>query len=282
MTFSFKDRYDSTNYTGTLIVDALNLAFRWKHTGKYNQFKEDFERTIASIANSYKCGNIILTADWGSSAYRKAIFPKYKADRAEKFKDQTEEEKRAFKEFFEEYEATLDLLQEKYIVLRYKNVEADDIAAHLVLNKLQYELNDVWLLSSDDDWSLLVEEGVSRFSWRTRKEITIDNWNEHYEVTPEQFISYKCLMGDKSDNIPGIVGIGPKRASALLLEYDSAFDLYDSVPLSGKAQNIKNLNENAEQLLKNYELMDLRTYCDEAIGKEKLKDIRGRMGDVFF
>lgn len=280
MAFSFKDRYDTENYDATLIVDALNLAFRWKHTNKWQDYKYDFERTVESIANSYQCGNIIICADWGKSAYRKAIFPDYKADRAERFKDQSEEEKQRFEQFFAEYEATLEHLAEKYLVLRYKNVEADDIAAHLVLNREKYELNDVWLLSSDGDWDLLISENVNRFSWRTRKEITNDNWNDHYDITPEQFISYKCLTGDKSDNIPGISGIGPKRAAAILESYDSAFDIYDAIPLDGSAKYIQNLNENAEQLLVNYELMDLITYCDTAIGQENLEDIRVKMGDV--
>ena len=275
MAFKFSERYDTDNYEATLIVDALNLAFRWKHTNKYRDYKYDFERTMESIANSYKCGKIIVCADW-----RKAIFPDYKADRAERFKDQTPEEKEQFEKFFEEYEATLEHLKEKYLVLRYKNVEADDIAAHLVLHKEQYELKDIWLLSSDGDWDLLVQDGVSRFSWRTRKEITTNNWNEHYEVTPEEFISYKCLIGDKSDNIPGINGIGPKRAASLISDYGSALDIYDAVPLDGTAKYITNLNEGADQILTNYELMDLISYCDDAIGKENLEDIRWKMGDV--
>jgi 5'-3' exonuclease len=280
MAFTFSERYDKENYEGTLIVDALNLAFRWKHTGNYNNFKYDFERTVESIANSYKCKDIIITADWGKSEYRKAIFPDYKADRAERFKDQTEEEKEKFEQFFNEYEATLKHLSTNYTVLRYKGVEADDIAAHLVIHRQQYQLTNIWLLSSDGDWDLLIDKDVSRFSWRSRKEITADNWDEHYEVTPEQFISYKCIMGDKSDNVPGISGIGPKRAAGLLQDYESAFDIYDAVPLPGKAKYIENLNENADQLLINYELMDLVEYCDEAIGKENLEDIRVTMGDV--
>lgn len=280
MAFSFKDRYDTDNYNATLIVDALNLAFRWKHTNKWQDYKYDFERTIESIANSYQCGQIIVCADWGKSTYRKAIFPSYKADRAERFKDQTEEEKTRFEQFFAEYEATLEFLATKYKVLRYKGVEADDIAAHLILHKKQYELEDVWLLSSDGDWDLLIQEGVNRFSWRSRKEITMDSWSEHYDVTPEEFISYKCLIGDKSDNIPGIAGIGPKRAAGLISAHGSAFDIYDLIPLEGTASYITNLNENAEQILTNYELMDLLTYCDEAISEENIQDIRGKMGDV--
>lgn len=280
MAFNFKERYDTETYKDTLVVDALNLAFRWKHTPRYNTYKEEFQRTIESIASSYKCKNIIITADWGKSAYRTAIFPEYKADRAERFKDQTEEDRLKFEQFFQEYENTLSLLEENYLILRYKGVEADDIAAHLAARREAYSLNDIWLLSSDGDWDLLVNENIHRFSWRTRKEITWDNWSEHYEITPDEFISYKCLVGDKSDNIPGINGIGPKRAAGLIKQYGSAFDIYSSLPLPGTAAYIKNLNSSGDIILRNYELMDLVSYCDEAVGEENLQDIRGKMGDV--
>jgi 5'-3' exonuclease len=277
MTFNFKDRM---RRDGTLIVDVLNLCFRWKHQGR-SDYRYEFESTVNSIANSYQCGNIILTADWGSSAYRKAIDPSYKADRKERFKDQTEQEKIAFEEFFEEYEQTLKTMEaDGYIVLRYKGVEADDIAAHLVNNREQYELNDVWLLSSDRDWDLLIQDDVSRFSYVTRKEVTWDTWSDHYAVAREHYISYKCLVGDKGDNVPGIKGIGPKRAEGLIKQYGSAMDIYDAIPIPGTYVYIQALNDSEDRILINYELMDLETYCDDAIGAENIQDIRGKMGDV--
>jgi DNA polymerase-1 len=277
MAHNFKDKMRKK---GTLIVDALNLAFRWKHQGR-SDYRYEFEATVNSLANSYRCENIIIAADWGSSAYRKAIYPEYKADRKERFKDQTEAEKIAFEEFFEEYEATLKVCEASFTVLRYKGVEADDIAAHLVVNREKYSLEDVWLISSDRDWDLLIDEHVSRFSTVTRKETTLANWSEHYNVSPEEYISLKCLQGDKGDNIPGIPMIGPVRAAGLIEEYGSAFDIYDACPINSKYKYIESLNENAEQILVNYELMDLRTYCDAAIGKENVTDICGRFDIPF-
>ena len=260
----------------TLVVDALNFAFRWKHQGR-TDFRHEYVETVKSLANSYNCGNIIITADWGSSSYRKEILPEYKQNRKDKYETQTEEEKQAFKDFFEEYEETLELLAEEYQVLRFKGVEADDLAAHLVKRKKDYGLDEVWLVSSDRDWDLLIQEGVSRFSYVTRKEVTIDNWSEHYNVTPEEYISFKCLTGDKGDNVPGINGIGPKRAEGLIKDYGDAMTIYDNIPLAGSYKYIQELNANAEVLLKNYELMDLVTYCDEAIGVDNVSEIEGRM-----
>ena len=221
-----------------------------------------------------------MAADWGSSTYRKEIHPAYKQNRKDKFAEQSEEERIAFEEFFEEYEASLEVVGDNFQVLRYKGVEADDIAAHLVKQKEKYELGSIWLVSSDRDWDLLIQEDVSRFSYVTRKEVTLENWNTHYECSPEEYISLKCLTGDKGDNVPGIPGIGPKRAVQLIKEYGNAFSIYEAAPIPSKYKFIQSLNENAEQILQNYELMDLMTFCDDAIGTDNLSDIERRMTSV--
>ena len=270
MAFNFEDRISDVKTT--LIVDALNLAFRWKHQGR-TDFRYDYQKTVQSLASSYGCNEVIIAADWGSSSYRKELYPDYKQNRKEKFAEQSEEEKIAFEEFFEEFEATLEILAEDYILLRYKGVEADDIAAHLVKHKNAYDLENIWLVSSDRDWDLLIQDSVSRFSYVTRKEVTLENWSQHYDVKPEEYISLKCLTGDKGDNVPGIPGIGPKRAQQLIEQYGNAFSIYEATPIDSKYKYIQTLNENADQILTNYELMDLITFCDDAIGKANIADI---------
>jgi len=281
MAFSFEDKLSEDSPYCTLIVDALNLAFRWKHQGR-TDFRYEFESTVQSLARSYQADRIIIAADWGSSSYRKIISGDYKQNRKEKFAEQTEEERIAFEEFFEEFEASLEVMDESgYTVLRYQGVEADDIAGHLVKYKDKYELGNIWLISSDRDWDLLISDDVSRFSYVTRKEVTLENWSEHYDCTPEEYISVKCLMGDKGDNVAGFPGIGPKRAVSLVKEYGSAYDIYEAIPIDSKYKFIQGLNENPEQILKNYELMDLLTYCDDALGVTNFKNIRGRMLNEF-
>jgi len=259
-----------------LIVDSLNLAFRWKHQGK-TDFCEEYIRTIQSLANSYKCSSIIITSDLGTSTYRRAISPDYKQNRKDKYAEQTEEEKKAFEDFFIEYEKTLVQLSRDYPVFRFKGVEADDIAAYLVKYRDKFNFEEIWLISSDRDWDLLIQEGVSRFSYVTRKEVTVDNWSEHYEVDRDDYISYKCLVGDKGDNVAGITGIGPKRAASLIKNLGSAYDIYDRLPIDSKYKHIEELNANGKVLLTNYELMDLLTYCDDAIGTDNTVQIDRRL-----
>ena len=272
MAFNLTDKMVNDDANSTLIVDALNLAFRWKHQGR-TDFRYDYQSTVKSLAKSYDCKNVIITADWGSSSYRKAISPDYKQNRKDKFAEQSEAERIAFEEFFEEFEASLEVLAEDYPVLRYKGVEADDIAAHLVKYKGKYDLEYIWLISSDRDWDLLIQENVGRFSYVTRREVKLDNWREHYDIDPDMYISMKCLTGDKGDNVPGIPGIGPKRAVQLIEQYGTAWDIYEALPIDSKYKYIQELNANGEQLLVNYELMDLMTFCDDAIGQDNIIDI---------
>jgi len=259
-----------------LIVDGLNVAFRWKHQNILD-FKYDYIRTIESLAKSYNAGTIIVCADGGSS-YRKEIYPDYKANRKERYAEQTEQEAKEFEMFMAEFADTLTLIKEKYPVFHFRGVEADDIAAYITKN---FDFDDCWLISSDKDWDLLINDKVSRFSTVTRKETTVHNWDEHYDFDRDDYITFKCLTGDKGDNVPGVPGVGPKRAVQLMEQYGTVFDIYDACPLEGKYKYIQSVNENAEQLLTNVELMDLIAYCEDAIGEENKEVINRTLQGKF-
>ena len=259
-----------------MIVDCMNLAFRWKHSG-HTKFVDEYLATVMSLAKSYEAGTIIAAADWSGSSYRKEIFPEYKANRKELVENQTEEEKEKARKFFDEYERVLEALDKhpRIKLFRYKGVEADDIAAYIVSRLADYGYKQAWLISSDRDWDLLVGPNVSRFSYVTRKEHTLDTWD--YPVTPEHYISYKVLVGDTGDNIPGVQGVGPKRAAALIEQYGSAMDIYDAIPLPGKQKFIQAVNESKDQIMINYELMDLVSFCQDALGHANVQDIGRRL-----
>jgi len=265
------------NQNALMIVDALNLAFRYKHSGARN-FAEDYLRTVQSLSKSYKARWTIIAADQGSSSYRKEIYPLYKQNRKDKYESQTEAERAEFELFFEDFTATLELLSEHYPVLRYQGVEADDIAAYIVSKKVKLGIPEIWLMSSDKDWDLLIQPGVSRFSYVTRKETTYENWNDHYSFEPTDYIHVKCLMGDSGDNVPGVPGVGPKRAQQLVEEYGTTWDIINSIPLSGRYKYIQAINQSREQLETNYKLMDLQTYCKDALGLDNCKNIDEILG----
>jgi DNA polymerase I len=257
-----------------MIVDALNMAFSFR--GK-TSYKENYISMIESLSRSYKAGKIIITCDKGSSSYRKNILSQYKQNREALREEQTEQERLLFEAFFREFNLALTILKssdysDKLKIFQFDKVEADDIAAYIV-NKYK-KTHTIWLISSDKDWDLLVDTNVSRFSYVTRKEITKNNWGDHYEYDIDKHISIKCLTGDSGDNIPGVDGIGPKRAISLVASYGDTYDIIASLPIPSKYKYIDALNKfGAENLLRNYKLMDLVSYCEEAIGKENCEEI---------
>jgi len=248
-----------------LIVDGLNLAFRWKHQGS-TDFEHDYVRTVQSLAKSYDCGEIVVLGDGGSN-YRKELYPEYKANRKERYAEQTEEEAKEFEMFLAEFSTTMSTLKRKgYLTLKYQGVEADDIAALICQNREELGVENIWLISSDRDWDLLVDENISRFSTVTRKETTIHNWDEHYDFEPEYFLTYKTLTGDKGDNVPGVDGVGPKRATQLIEQYGDIFDIMASLPIDGKYKYIQNLNEfGTDGLEMGVKLMDLTYDVEGAV-----------------
>jgi 5'-3' exonuclease len=253
-----------------LVVDGLNAAFRYQD---YDDFTDDYIRTIRSLAKTYRCSNIIIAADKGSSQYRKAIYPEYKANRKEKYETQTEEEREKFERFFQNWESTCLVLEQEFPVLRFQGVEADDIAAYIVKKRPKFDIEHIWLISSDRDWNLLVNESVSQFSLVTRKEITVEQWAERHDCRIDQYADMKALMGDSGDNIKGVPGIGPKRALQLLDEYGSLYDIIQAVPLPGKQKFIQELNKSQALLELNMQLVDLLTYCEDALGQEVCLEI---------
>lgn len=257
-----------------LIIDGLNLAFRWKtRPTKWDPeppqsaFADEYLNVVKSLSKSYKAGKVIIACDAGSE-WRRNLHPDYKQNRRDKQLTQTEYEKQVFEDFIAEFNTAIARMKEygKWLILRVPGVEADDIAAYAC--KLAPRLNKkVWLVSSDKDWNLLVDTHVSQFSYVTRKEYTWDNWDEHYDFSIDEYISIKCLQGDMGDNVRGVESIGPKRALALVKQYGSAMDIAEAIPIPGKSVYIRNLNESRDVILRNYMLMDLKTYCEDSIGE---------------
>jgi 5'-3' exonuclease len=263
-----------------LIVDSLNLAFRYKHANRVD-FAEDYYNTVKSLAKSYAATNIVLACDWGKSTYRKELYPEYKADREAKVAQQTEKEKGDFEKFFESYEDAIKFCTGRFSILKYKGVEADDIAAYLTHYYYNNVTEDIWLISSDKDWDLLLMPNVHRFSYVTRKEYKLNNWDERYEYPFDMALDVKALVGGK-DNVAGIRLVGEKRAHTLLKTYETAIDVAENIPLDGTAVYIKNTNTfGKDNILLNLQLIDKITYCKDAIGAENVKDIIRSLDDKY-
>ena len=258
--------YDAFN--NLLLIDANNLSYRWLQRPNYSSFGDDFIRTIQSLSKSYEAKRTIVCFDFGKSYYRMDMLDDYKGTRK---KPQDEDEVKKYEEFFAVLNDLPDQLDEE--VLKFRGVEADDILAYMVKKYEQTEDYDhIWIVSSDRDLYQLVSDKTSIFNIFGRREITDETMNTDMDISPALYLLSRYIEGDKSDNILGIEGIGPKRAQALAKEYETLPNLLDALPIKGRAKYIQNLNAGKDTLIRNEKLINLRRYCEEAICAGKYGD----------
>ena len=255
---------DYSAYNNLLIIDANNLSYRWLQRPNYANFGPDFIRTIQSLSKSYEAARTIVCFDFGKSYYRMDMHEDYKGTRK---KPQDEDEIKKYEEFFAVLNDLPDQLDEE--VLKFRGVEADDILAWITQN-VSDRYDHTWIVSSDRDLYQLVDDSISIFNIFGRREVTKESLRDDFNVSPSEYMLSRIIEGDKSDNILGIEGIGPKRAQTLAREYKTLDALLDALPIKGKSKYIQNLNTGRDTLIRNEQLINLKRYCVEAITAGKL------------
>jgi DNA polymerase-1 len=255
---------DYTEYNNLLVLDGNNISYRYIQRANYDSYEDDFKRTVASLAKSYKAKRTIVCFDFGKSYYRMNLLSDYKGTRK---KAETEEEIEHAEKFFAVLNRLPEELDEE--VLKFRGIEADDTIAYITQN-LSERYDHTWIVSSDKDIIQLVDSNISIFNIFSRKEITLQYVQEELQLTPSEFMLSRIIEGDKGDNIIGIEGIGPKRAQALAREYKTLDKLLQALPIKSKSQYITNLNAGRERLIRNETLINLKRYHQLAIdtGKE--------------
>ncbi len=257
---------DYSTYNNLLIIDANNLSYRWLQRANYASFDADFVRTIQSLAKSYEAARTIVCFDFGKSYYRMDMHDEYKGTRK---KPQDEEEIKKYQDFFAVLNALPEQLDEE--VLKFRGVEADDILAWITQN-ISDRYEHTWIVSSDRDLYQLIDDNVSIFNIFGRREVSLQSLREDFDVNPSEYMLSRIIEGDKSDNILGIEGIGPKRAQGLAREYKTLDYLLDALPIKGRSKYIQNLNAGHDQLVRNEKLINLKKYCVDAITAGKYGD----------
>jgi 5'-3' exonuclease len=255
------------NNNNLLLVDGVNLAFRYLQRKNYNNYTDDYIRTITSLGKSYGAKRIICCFDAGASAYRKAMYPEYKQNRKI---ERSEEEQERFTEFFNCLTDTIDALPFEHY--KFKGIEADDVIAYFTKN-LSPKYDHTWIISSDRDLFQLLKPNVSIFNMYSRKEIDIDYLDSEYGLTPREYSYARMIEGDAGDGITGVEGIGPKRSIALIKEYKTIQNLISSLPIAGKAKYIQNLNKSLDILQRNEKLINLLDYIDVVIGSVEKQEL---------
>ena len=146
-------------------------------------------------------------------------------------------------------------------------LEADDILGTLA-KRAEAEGMDVSLVSGDRDLLQIATDRICIRIPRTRQgQTTVDDFYagdvlREYGVTPVQFIDVKALMGDTSDNIPGVPKVGEKTATQLIREYGSVDGVYANLDKIRKPALKKNLTENEDKARMSLFLATIRTDCD--------------------
>ena len=184
-------------------------------------------------------------------------------------KPQDEEEIKKYEEFFAVLNDLPEQLDEE--VLKFRGVEADDILAWITQN-VSEKYEHTWIISSDRDLYQLVDDNISIFNIFGRREVTVQSLRDDFDVSPSEYMLSRIIEGDKSDNILGIDGIGPKRAQTLAREYKTLDALLEALPIKGRSKYIQNLNSGHDTLVRNEKLINLKRYCEDAISAGKLGD----------
>ena len=152
-------------------------------------------------------------------------------------------------------------------VIEKPGYEADDILGTLA-RTAEKEGNQVALVSGDRDLLQLASKKIKIRIPKTKRTGTeIEDYLEEdvlerYHVTPEQFIDLKGLMGDASDNIPGVPGIGEKTAGKLIETYHSIENIYEHLDEMTPGKVVNNLRENHEVALLSKKLATICTDCE--------------------
>jgi DNA polymerase-1 len=227
-------------------------------------------RSVGYAIKTFRPTRVILVFDGtGSTQNKKNLYPDYKGNRNitrimnwDVFDDK-EDESDAMSGQMSRLIHYLKQLPVSLISI--DKIEADDsiglIAKHYENDET---CNEVTIMSADQDFYQLISEKVHVYSPTKRKTYKVDDVLAEFTVHPNNFLLYKALLGDNSDNLPGIRGLGPKKIHKMFdLSGEAELNLDDIYEISENNQGPKNMHgnvlESKQQLNINYQLMNIRT-----------------------
>jgi len=211
-----------------ILIDGHALAYRAFHAlpedmktsqGELTNAVYGFTSMLLNVLREEKPTHIAVTFDKGRT-FRHDVYPDYKAHRA-KMPDEMRSQMARIRQVVE----TLSIP-----VFEQEGYEADDLLGTLA-RQAEEQGVDTLIVTGDMDLLQLVDEHtrVLTSRWRFSDTVTYDleGVKQRYGLTPAQLIDLKAMVGDKSDNIPGVRGVGEKTATKLLQQYDSLEGIYE-------------------------------------------------------
>lgn len=207
-----------------------------------------------------------------ATSYRNEIYPPYKANRAPAPPDLAVQF-----DYCRELCARLGLA-----VFVDSHYEADDLIGTLAQRMRPHGVHSAFI-TRDKDLAQLVRDGDLYWDFGARGQLGYRDVERHFGVAPERFADYLALTGDTSDNIPGVPGVGPKTASALMRAFGSLDELFaglgrvPSLGLRGGRELRERLHEHREAVYLARRLT--RIVCDMPLEADP-EDLRPRVPDL--
>lgn len=243
-----------------LLVDGDNVLYRSayqvsaKHKSKEPLFGPDcvagFLSIIRSVTNRFFPERLFIIWDSARSKRRSELFPKYKAHRIS-LNEETRKKKYADVTTITRISRGLGAR-----VISFPNRESDDVIALLA------NFNDnSTIVSNDSDFHQLIRPGVSVYDHMKDRFFSSLNFCEFFPYKPKQSILYKAIVGDQSDNIPGVPGLGPKMTAQILSENPNVttFEMLKEVLMfKRKDRKSRLVLQNESIVRRNLELMDIQ------------------------
>ena len=257
-----------------LMIDGLNLFFRnfammnmvnpeGIHVGGLGGF---FRSLGAEIRRVNPTQVYVIFDGAGSSNSRKNLLPEYKSGRDLQRITNWD----AFDNLEDEHNAKVDQIVRiiQYLktlpvkTIGIPKVEADDVIAYLSSVIPQDPKDKVFIVSSDKDFLQLINQNVIVYRPMEKEFYTEETVVEKFKMSPTNFIIYKTLMGDNSDKVAGVKGLGPKKLYKLfpeLSERDLTLDDIYNICESKFKENViyARIIQNIDALERNYKIMDL-------------------------
>ncbi len=227
-----------------LLIDGYAFMFRAYHSMPPMLRKDNlnvgavygFTSMLLKIVENFEYSHIAVALDHGSPSLRKELYSEYKAHRP-----------KAPEDLVLQFPLLRILLKALNIVfLEKENFEADDLIAYYTKEAIQNNIK-VTIISSDKDlMQLIVDDKVKMYDPMKDKIIDEQAVKEKFGVPPSQMRDLLAIVGDSSDNIPGIPGVGPKTAAELLLRFNDLDGIYNNISEITQQKRRLSIEENKD------------------------------------
>ena len=206
-----------------------------------------FINLVDGLKRDHNSDYIVFALDSKGNNFRHQLYPAYKANRDE-----------APEDLKKQLPIAIDWIREMgFASLEKEGFEADDVIATLAKYGKEQGLN-VRIVSHDKDLYQMIEDGkVVMYDSVKRKEITSEDCFKKFGVYPQDFINFQAILGDSSDNIPGVKGIGKVGASKLINQFKTLENIYDNLEQAGTPRVQKLLLEGRESAFLSRELVTM-------------------------